>query len=176
MLAALLLASGAASAFVVFDKKVSDDAGKVNEPLHEIYRIINLGDSPATALRIDDAGIPLEQWAFPRSAGNLRWAALAPGENITHIFRITPLIPGHLRQGPARLRYVADGEKRIALSSQVLWFESRAVRSIGAKSNLRSYSAVVGFALGAVLLPYLVWRLKRAAPSVVKAAAKPKSN
>jgi hypothetical protein len=68
--------------------------------------------------------------------------------NITHIFQITPLIAGHLRQGAARLRYIADGEKKVALSSQVHWFDSRSVRSIGAKSNLRSYSSVVGFAIG----------------------------
>jgi hypothetical protein len=161
MLLVGLLAVTLASPFIVFDKKLSDDTGKVNEPLYELYVVLNLGDTPATNLHIDDAGIPLEQWDYKKSAGNLRWSSLAPGENITHVFKVTPLVPGNLRQGSARLRYVADGEKKVALSSQVIWFDAHSVRSIGAKSNLRPYSAVVGFAFASIFLPYLIWRIQK---------------
>jgi hypothetical protein len=167
-----LLGAACASPFILFDKKTSDDFGKVNEPIHGIYTIVNLGDSPATSLHIDDAGIPLEQWEFPKSAGNLRWSTLGPGENITHIFKLVPLVAGSIRQGASRLRYVADGEKKIALSSQVIWFEARSVRSIGAKSNLRGYSIVIGCAIGSVFLPFLIWRIQKPRAS----AHKPKTN
>jgi hypothetical protein len=163
-------ASVLSSPFILFDKKTSDDSGKVGESLHGVYTIVNLGDSPATNLHVDDAGIPLEQWDFPKSAGNIRWSSIAPGENITHVFKLTPLVAGTLRQGSSRLRYVADGEKKIALSSQVLWFEARSVRSIGAKSNLRDYLIVVAFAVASVFLPFVIWRFKKPA-----AVQKPKN-
>jgi hypothetical protein len=68
MLVGWFLSAVAATPFILFDKKTSDDFGKVGDPIHGIYKIVNLGDTPATNLHIDDAGVPLEQWEFPKSA------------------------------------------------------------------------------------------------------------
>jgi hypothetical protein len=134
-----------------------------------IFTVLNLGDAPATNLHIDDLGIPLEQWNFPKSASDLRWSTLAPGSNLTHVFQAKPRIAGSLRQASARLRYVFDGEKKIVMSSQVFWFESRSTRSIGAKSNLSGYALVVGLAFGSVILPFAIWwTQKPTTASVVK--------
>jgi hypothetical protein len=172
MLSIFLLRLISSSPFILFDKKVEDNEGRVGEPLHVTFAILNLGDSLATNLHIDDAGIPLEQWEVPRSASDLRWSSLAPGSNVTHVFAVVPRIAGHLRQGSARLRYVAEGEKKIAMSSQLFWFESRSTRSIGAKANLSGYALVVGLAFGSVLLPFALWWTQKPAPAPV---AKPKT-
>jgi hypothetical protein len=149
---------GGASSFILFDKRLTADAGKVGVPLHAILSIHNLGDSPARNLHVDDAGIPLEQWHYPRSADDIRWSVLPPRANVTHIFAVRPAVAGGLRQGAARLRYVADGQKRIAMSSQVVWFEARAARSIGAGANLGAYAVVIGLALASVFIPFCIWR------------------
>ena len=168
-LISFLFASFAQSApFIVFDKKISETESKVNEKVHVLYRIFNLGDSTATDLHIDDSGIPLEQWEFPASASDLRWDSLAPGENITHIFEATPLTAGNLRMGSSRLRYHAEGQNKIALSTQVFWFESRSTRSIGAKGNIQGYFFVVGIAAASVFVPLLLWFLTKSSAPVQK--------
>ncbi|OHT12368.1 hypothetical protein TRFO_17851 [Tritrichomonas foetus] len=167
MLVSLLFASLAqCTPFIVFDKKILADDGKINEPVHVMYRIYNLGDSPAHDLHIDDAGIPLEQWDFPKSANNLHWSTLNAGGNITHIFDVKPLIAGNLRMGSSRLRFTADGQKKIALSSQAFWFESRSTRSIGARDNFRGYAITVLAALAAIFVPFVMWLVtKTSAPA-----------
>jgi hypothetical protein len=166
---AVLFGLVSSSAFILFDKKVTEDQGKVGEPVHVVYRIFNLGDGPADSLRIDDSGIPLDQWDFPKSASSLRWATLAPGQNLTYVFTVKPLIAGNLRMGSSRLRYLSDGEKKVALSSQLFWFEARSTRSIGAKANLLAYFVVVGVAFLSIFVPFILWMLTRQTP-VVKAA------
>ncbi|OHT06282.1 hypothetical protein TRFO_25692 [Tritrichomonas foetus] len=170
MFSLFLIGFATCSPFIVFDKKILADEGKVNDPVHVIYRISNLGDTPATDLHIDDTGIPLEQWDFPKSANNLRWASIAPGQNITHIFEATPLIAGNLRMGASRLRFMADGQKKIALSSQAFWFEAKSTRSIGAKSNFASYAITVTASLLSIFVPFAIWFFTK--PAVVK----PKTN
>lgn len=157
--------------FIIFDKKIAEDTGKVNDPVHVTYRIINLGDSPATNLHIDDNGIPLEQWEYPECSNNLRWNSLAPGQNITHIFQVRPLVAGNLRMGTSRLRYNADGQKKIALSTQVFWFEARSTRSIGAKDNLVGYLITIAISAAAIFVPLLIWLFVKP-----KSGAKPKTN
>lgn len=169
MLALFLVGTAYAAPFILFDKKVSEESGKVGEPVHVIYQIVNLGDTPATDLHIDDSGIPLEQWDFPKSVNNLRWSSLAPGQNVTHIFEATPLVPGNLRMGASRLRFMTEGQKRIALSSQQFWFDSRATRSIGAKSNLIGYAIVVGASLASIFIPFVLW-------TATRVSAKPKKD
>ena len=132
----ILLASFAqCSPFLVFDKKIIESDGKVNNPVHVLYRIFNLGDSPATNLHIDDSGIPLEQWDFPAAANDLRWNSIGPGENISHIFEAKPLI------------------------------DSKSTRSIGAKGNLKGYLLVLAVAAASVFLPLLIWLFTRAKPA-----------
>lgn len=160
------------SSFVVFDKKIIEKDGKVNNPVHVLYRIFNLGDTPATDLHIDDSGIPLEQWDFQAAASDLRWNSIAPGENISHIFEAKPLISGSLRMGSSRLRYHADGQNKIALSTQVFWFDSKSTRSIGAKGNMKGYLLVLALSAVAIFLPLLIWVIVR--PS--KTAQKAKTN
>lgn len=143
--------------FIIFDKKIVEESSKVNEPVHVMYRILNLGDSPAMNLHIDDNGIPLEQWDFPEPSNNLRWNTIAPGQNITHIFKVRPVISGNLRMGSSRLRYTADGQKKIALSTQIFWFESRSTHSIGAKDNLQGYLITVSISALAIFVPLFVW-------------------
>jgi hypothetical protein len=172
MLSIFVLHVAAAAPFIVFDKKLSEDTGKVGNPLHMTFTVLNLGDASASNLHVDDAGIPLEQWNFPKSASDLRWTILEPGANITHVFHVRPRIAGNLRQTSARLRYVSDGEKKIVMSSQVFWFESRSTRSIGAKSNLSGYALVVGLAFGSVILPFVMWWTQKPPAAAV---AKPKS-
>jgi hypothetical protein len=164
MLVPLLLGFGLSTPFILFDKKVVEEKGKVGEPTHVEYRIYNLGDSAASDLHIDDSGIPLEQWDFPKSANNLKWNSLGPGENLTHFFRAKPLVAGNLRMGSSRLRYVSEGEKKIALSSQLFWFECQSTRSIGAKENLFGYSIVFAVAFASILVPFLLWLLTRPRP------------
>lgn len=169
MFALFLLHAASATPFILFDKKLSDENGKVGEPVHVIYQIHNLGDAPASDLHIDDSGIPLEQWDFPQSANNLRWNVIEPGQNITHIFEATPRVAGNLRMGSSRLRFVTDGQKKIALSSQLFWFDSKSTRSIGAKSNLIGYAIVVAASVSSILVPFFVW-------SLTKVSAKPKKD
>jgi uncharacterized repeat protein (TIGR01451 family) len=157
MLSIFVLHVATAIPFIVFDKKLSDDTAKVGDTVHMILTVLNLGDAAASNLHIDDVGIPLEQWNFRKSAGDLRWSSLEPGANISHVFHVTPKIAGNLRQASARLRYVSDGEKKIVMSSQVFWFESRSTRSIGAKSNLSGYAIVVGLAFASVSFPFAIW-------------------
>jgi len=168
MLSVFLLQLVASAPYVLFDKKVSEEYGKVGNPVHVTYRVLNLGDSAVTNLHIDDAGIPLEQWQFPKSAGDLRWSSLEAHSNVTHVFLAVPRIAGNLRQGSARLRYVSDGEKKIALSSNVLWFESRSTRTFGAKDNLLRYGIVLGLAFASVLIPFGIWWLQKPAAPVAK--------
>ena len=168
---ALLLAFSQAVPFLLFDKSVVEEGGKVGEPVHVMYHIFNLGDTPATNLHIDDSGIPLEQWEFPKSANNLRWNAIGPGENLTHIFEAVPLVPGNLRMGASRLRFMTEGQKKIALSSQLFWFESKSTRSIGAKSNLPGYALVLGSSLASIFVPLVLWKM-----TAVKTPAKKKNN
>ena len=168
MLALLLLSAARATPFILFDKKLSEENGKVGEPVHVVYQIVNLGDSPATDLHIDDSGIPLEQWEFPKSANNLRWSVLAPGANITHVFKATPLVAGNLRMGPSRLRFMTEGQKRIALSSQLFWFDARSTRSIGAKSNLVGYAIVIGASLASIFIPFFIWTATKVSPKQKK--------
>ena len=169
----ILLASFAqCSPFLVFDKKIIESDGKVNNPVHVLYRIFNLGDSPATNLHIDDSGIPLEQWDFPAAANDLRWNSIGPGENISHIFEVKPLISGSLRMGSSRLRYHADGQNKIALSTQVFWFDSKSTRSIGAKGNMKGYLLVLAVSAASIFLPLLIWLITRN----TKTAQKTKTN
>lgn len=161
-LISFLLASFAqCSPFIVFDKKIIEKEGKVNNPVHVLYRIFNLGDSPATDLHVDDSGIPLEQWDFPAAASDLRWNTIGPGENISHIFEVKPLTSGSLRMGSSRLRYHADGQNKIALSTQIFWFESKSTRSIGAKGNMKGYLLVLAVSAAAIFLPLLIWLITR---------------
>jgi hypothetical protein len=179
---ALLLGLVSSSAFILFDKKVTEEHGKVGEPVHVVYRIFNLGDGPADNLHIDDSGIPLEQWEFPKSANNLRWTVLEPGRNVTYVFSAKPLTAGNLRMGASRLRYLSEGQKRIALSSQLFWFEARSTRSIGAKANLLGYSLVVGVAFLSIFVPFIFWILTRRKPvakiskGAARSSAKEKTN
>jgi hypothetical protein len=169
MLALLLGRLGGASSFILFDKRLAADTGRVASSLHMIMRIHNVGDSPAVNLHVDDAGIPLEQWHYPQSANDLRWSSLPPRANVTAVFPVRPAVAGNLRQGPARLRYVADGQKKIALSSQVFWFEAGATSSIGANANLTGYAIVIGLAFASVFVPFCFWWTQRP-------RAKPKAN
>ena len=43
MLALLLLSAARATPFILFDKKLSEENGKVGEPVHVVYQIVNLG-------------------------------------------------------------------------------------------------------------------------------------
>ncbi|KAH0791607.1 translocon-associated protein subunit beta [Histomonas meleagridis] len=157
-----LLACLASSApFIMFDKKVTDDEGRIGEPVHVLYNIYNLGDTEITDLHIDDSGITRDQWDFPKSANNLRWNVLEPGKNISYVFTIKPIISGNLRLGSSRLRYVADGQKRIAFSSQLFWFNSKSTHSIGAKSNLIGYGITILAALASVFIPYFLWMMNK---------------
>ena len=159
---ALLLASLVNSApFIMFDKKVAVEEGRIGEPVHVLYNIYNLGDTAITDLHIDDSGITRDQWEFPKSANNLRWNILEPGKNISYVFTIKPIIAGNLRLGSSRLRYVADGQKKIAFSSQLFWFNSRSTHSIGAKSNLIGYAITLLAALVSIFVPFLLWMLNK---------------
>lgn len=166
MFAFLFAALVCAEPFIVFDKVIAEEDAKVNSPVHVIYRILNTGDSVATNLNIDDAGIPREQWEYPTEADHLKWSQLAPGENITHIFEAVPLIAGSLRMSASRLHYVADGQKKLAFSSQLFWFEAKSTRSIGAKSNLLAYGCIIGASVVLIFVPLLLW-------FIVKPATKP---
>jgi hypothetical protein len=157
---------------VVFDKKVGADQSKVGEPVTVLYNVYNFGDSRLTDLHVDDPGIPLEHWNFPKSAKDVRWSALEAGANLSFAFTATPLIPGMLRMDPARLRFMAEGEKKVAYSTRPVYFFSKGTRSIGAKENLLSYGAVIGASLASVVLPFLAWLLARPAA----ASSKPKTN
>jgi hypothetical protein len=162
---ALILSLSRSAAFVVFDKKVESMAGKVGEPVSVLYNVYNYGDSLITDLHVDDAGIPLEQWNFSKSAKDIRWNSLSPHTNLSFAFEATPLIAGNLRMGSSRLRYLSEGERKIAYSSQVFWFHTKGTRSIGAKSNLAGYAIVIGASLASIFIPLLVWT-----------AAKPKAS
>ena len=149
------------SPFVMFDKKITAEEGKVGDPIHVIYNIYNLGDSPITDLHIDDSGITRDQWDFPKSASNLRWNVLEPGKNISYIFTIKPIMTGNLRMSSSRLRYISDGQKKIAFSTQLFWFNSKSVHSIGAKGNLIGYAITLAAATASILLPFLLWKLNQ---------------
>ena len=164
MLAILLFSTVHAAPFVLFDKKVVEESGKVGEPLHVIYTIYNLGDAPMTNLHIEDAAIPREQWQFPEEAGNIRWDYLAAGDKATYVFEATPLVAGNLRMGSSKLSYMTEGEKKIALSSQLFWFDSKASRSIGAKSNLCGYTLVVLVAAASIFVPFFLWTMTAQKP------------
>jgi hypothetical protein len=169
----VLLPLGLSRTFVVFDKKLTAMQSKVGDPVTVLYNVYNFGDTRLTDLRVDDSGIPLELWNFPKSANNVRWSALDPGTNLSFAFPATPLIPGMLRMESARLKYLVEGEKRIAYSSKPVYFFSKATRSIGARANLLPYAAVVGASLAAILFPLLLWILTR--PKAV-APGKTKTN
>ena len=168
MLALLLFSAVNATPFILFDKKLSEENGKVGEPVHVIYEIHNMGDSAASDLHIDDSGIPLEQWDFPKSANNLRWNLLEPGQNISHVFEATPRVAGNLRMGPSRLRFMTEGQKKIALSSQLFWFDAKSTRSIGAKSNLLGYGIVGAAAAASILVPFILWKATKVSPKAKK--------
>ncbi|KAH0793600.1 translocon-associated protein subunit beta [Histomonas meleagridis] len=161
MLGILFACLSFSTPFIMFDKKVSDDEGRVGEPVYVIYNIYNLGDTPITDLHIDDSGLIIDQWDFPKSASNLRWNVLEPGKNLSYVFTAKPLITGNLRMSSSRLRYVADGQKKIALSSQLFWFNSKSTHSIGAKANLLGYGITILIALGSILIPFFLWNLNK---------------
>ena len=156
-----LIQSVHSSSFVMFDKKVLSDDGKIGEPVHVLYSIYNLGDSDITDLHIDDSGITRDQWEFPKSAGNLRWSVLEAGKNLTYVFTVKPIASGNLRMGPSRLNFIADGQKKIAMSSSLFWFDSKSTRSIGAKSNLIGYAITTLAGLASIFVPYFIWLLSK---------------
>ena len=158
--------------FLIFDKKVVEEYGKVNEPVHLMYQIFNTGSAAATDIHVDDAGIPLEQWEFNEAASNLRWDTIEAGQNVTHVFEVKPLVTGNLRMTPSRLTYFFNGQKKIILSAPIFWWESRSSRSIGAKGNLQGYALTIVISLALIFIPYLMWILNKTKP----AAQKPKSN
>jgi hypothetical protein len=156
--------------FIVFDKHIDETSGNVGAPITVRYAIHNYADSPISDLHLDDSGLPLEQWRFPKSASAVRWNSLPPGANVTYAFEAVPLIAGNLRMDASRLRYLSEGEKQLAFSAKVLFFLAKASMSIGAKDNLWSYGLVVVVALGAILLPLLIWLGTK--PTVVPVKAK----
>lgn len=145
----------------MFDKKVLAEDGKINEPVHVLYSIYNLGDSDITDLHIEDSGITRDQWEFPKSAGNLRWSVLEAGKNLSYVFTVKPIVSGNLRMGPSKLNFIADGQKKIAMSSSLFWFDSKSTRSIGAKNNLIGYTLTTFAGLASILVPYLIWGLSK---------------
>ena len=155
----LLTSFAISTSFVVFDKKIASDEGIVGDSVHVFYNIYNLGDKAITDLHIDDSGITRDQWEFPKSASNLRWDRLEAGQNITYAFTVKPIVSGNLRMGPSRMRYIAEGQKKIAMSSQTFWFDAKSTRSIGAKNNLLGYGITMAAGLLAILVPFMIWKL-----------------
>jgi hypothetical protein len=164
----LFLCLTASAPFIVFDKSTDDTSGKVGDPVTVLYTISNFGDVAVSDLHVDDSGIPLEQWRFPKSASGVRWSSLPPGANVTYAFEATPLIQGHLRMDSSRLRYLSEGEKKLAFSAKVIFFYAKASRSIGAKDNLWSYGIVVGASLASILVPFVIWLITRPKSAPVK--------
>lgn len=169
----LFSAFASSAPFLLFDKKVEREEAKVGAPIHVTYTIANLGDSPATDLSIEDCAIPIQQWEVPSAASNLKWNEIQPGEVITHVFTVKPLIEGSLHMESTRLDYLADGSKKIAISSQVYFFEASSTRSIGSAANLKNYTFVLLAAFATIVLPFLLWILVK--PTQKKAAGKSKS-
>jgi len=145
------------SAFIVFDKKVVEMEGKVGENVNVVYNILNLGDSSAQDLFIEDSGIPRDQWTFNNDVSELRWGQIGAGENVTHVFQVQPRVSGNLRMGSSKLVYHESGVKKICLSSSTFWFESKVSRSIGAKSNLVGYSIFIFASFLMIFVPFLIW-------------------
>lgn len=159
MFLAIFCAFVKSAPFLLFDKKVEKENVKIGIPVHVTYTITNLGDKAATDLSIQDSAFPAENWDVPSAASNLKWNIIEPGQTITHIFQVRPLVEGQLRVGSTRLDYVADGNEKIALSTQIFFFESLPTRSIGASSNLLNYTIVISIAFALIIIPFLLWIL-----------------
>ncbi|EAY20637.1 hypothetical protein TVAG_163360 [Trichomonas vaginalis G3] len=169
----LLLTQIKSAPFIVFDKKLSSVSGKVGEPINCYYVIINQGDSTVTDLSIVENGIPSEAWSFSGDSSILSWKSLKPGENITHIFPITPTKSGNLQIMPSTMIYYDGNEKQKHLSSMIPFIEIKGSRSIGARANLQGYCLFIVAAASSVLVPLLLWWVSRKG---VSTTTKPKTN
>ena len=63
---------------------------------------------------------------------------------------------------------MTEGQKKIALSSQLFWFDAKSTRSIGAKSNLLGYGIVVAAAAASILVPFILWKATKVSPKAKK--------
>ena len=157
------------SPYIVFDKHIHGGLeGKVGTPVDVFYTIANLGESEATTLSIIDHGIPRDMFKVSSDAAPLTWKSLPAGQNITHSFRVTPLVAGNLRMNPSQLVYFDGAEKLSAASTSTFWFEATNVRSIGARTNMKGYFLTVGVSIAAIAVPFLLWFGSRGAAEKVK--------
>ena len=143
--------------FILFDKKLDADSAKVGSPIHLIYNIQNFGDEPATDLVIDDNAIPREQFTCSENEKEIRFSELKPGQTITHAIEVTPKIEGTLRMSSSRLSYSYEGQRKIAVSSQIYFFNSESSRQIGAKYNIKGYGLVLAASAVVIFVPFLLW-------------------
>lgn len=158
---AFLLSQVSASAYLVFDRKITVDQAKVGKPVNVYVNILNLGDSAATDLVLSEAGIPREMFEYKDDAQNLNWKELKPGHNITHVFTVSPKVAGNLHMGKATLLYRDGAEQRKILSSEVFWLLASNARSIGQTFNMAGYMVFILAAAVAVVVPFLFWFMTR---------------
>lgn len=157
------------SPYIVFDKHIHGGLeGKVGTPVDVFYTIANLGESEATSLSIVDHGIPRDMFQVDNDAAPLTWKSLPAGQNITHSFKVTPLVSGNLRMNPSQLIYFDGAEKLKASSTSTFWFETTNARSIGARTNMKGYFLTIGASVAAIAVPFLLWFSSRGAAEKVK--------
>ena len=150
------------SPYIVFDKHIHGGLeGKVGTPVDVFYTIANLGESEATTLSIVDHGIPRDMFSVDDSAAPLTWKSLPAGQNITHSFKVTPLVSGNLRMNPSQLIYFDGAEKLKASSTSTFWFECTNARSIGAHTNMKGYAMTIGASVALIAIPFLLWFASR---------------
>lgn len=156
--------------FLVFDKKFASTSGKVGEPMNCYYQILNLGDSSVTDLTVADNGLSPEAWSYNEDSASISWKTLKAGENITHVFPVTPIKAGQFQVFPSTLTYNDGNDKQKITSSRILFVEVKGSRSIGARSNLQGYLLFLVAACASIVIPLGLWWVSRGNSSKAKTA------
>jgi len=96
--------AGTQIAFLVSEKKCIDESVVVGMPTTVNYTVFNLGTGNAFDVFLTD-NINTDTVALLEGEAQYAWPVIAPGQNVTHSIRITPLVPGILHLNPAHVTY-----------------------------------------------------------------------
>ena len=81
-----------------------------NKDLSVVYKIYNVGSSPAFNVMLNDESFGADDFNVVRGQSSVQWSSIPPSGNVTHVLVLQPLKSGAFNFTAAKLSYEAtDG-------------------------------------------------------------------
>lgn len=148
-------------AHLLSSKNVLSEFPAEGKDLTVQYRIYNIGSSSALSVVLKDESYPAEQFEFVRGQPTVRWERLSPGNNVTHVVIVRPLVADNFNFTAATVTYKPSetAEEKVSFTSApgVRIILSGQLFDRQHSPHLLDWAAFALFAAPSILVPFLIW-------------------